>query len=78
MTHPTLISWYLMNFSGAMCLENYTEDEYRNYYNDKKNFNNETIWLNPANGEYIHPEQMEFNIQGMAKNNTLLEMMRAL
>ena len=65
-----------MNFSGARCLGD--EDDYINYYNDKKNFNNETIWHNPANGETIHPEQMEFNIQGMAKNNTLLEMIRAL
>ena len=70
-----------MNLSGAVCRENFTNDnDWQNYYQDKTNFNEDTIWLNPANGDYIHPEQMEFNIQGLVKKDfgTLLEMMFTL
>ena len=70
-----------MNLSGAVCRENFTNDnDWQNYYQDKTNFNEDTIWLNPANGDYIHPEQMEFNIQGLVKKDfgTLLEMICTL
>ena len=57
-----------MNLSGALCRENFTNDnDWQNYYKDKTNFNEDTIWLNPASGDYIYPKQMELNIQGLVK-----------
>ena len=59
-----------MNLSGAICRESFTNDnDWQNYYKDKNNFNEDTIWLNPASGDYIHPEQMEFNIQGLVRKD---------
>ena len=62
----TLRCGYSINFLDPICvppLNNYTEK----YYEDPNNFNDSTIWYNEKNDHYMHPEQMEFNIQGLTK-----------
>jgi len=50
----------MTNKNHPDCFQNFTD---ANYYDGKKNFDDKTIWFHETNDDYMHPEQMEFNIQ---------------